>query len=60
MEYRVNVRRILREDTNVYIDADSPGEAAKKAKLEALREGAEWNCYDSEYWVDIDEDVEEI
>lgn len=36
MEYRVNVRRILREDTNVYIDADSPGEAAKKGQTRSF------------------------
>lgn len=62
MEYCVNVRRILREDTNVYVDADSPEEAMKKAKLEAssLQENFEWDCYDVEYWVDSKEDVEEL
>ena len=40
MEYCVNVRRIFREDTNVYVDANSPEEAAEKAKLEVMNREA--------------------
>ena len=62
MKYCVNVRRILREGTNIYVDADSLEEAMKKAKLEAssLPENFEWDCYDSECWVDSEEGVEEV
>lgn len=60
MLFRVNVRRILREDANVYVQAEDEKEAAEKAKLEgsANPEIYDWQTYDAEYWIDEKIDIE--
>ena len=60
MQYQVNVRRILREDATVFIEADNPKEAAEKALLEGQANSGnyDWSCYGAVYEVDAD-DVEE-
>lgn len=48
--YKVLVRRIVREDTVITVNADSPKMAADIAVDEAtILEPKEWDCYDCEY-----------
>ncbi|MBK1666446.1 hypothetical protein CKO28_00130 [Rhodovibrio sodomensis] len=50
----VNVRRVLREDAQVMIRADSRGEAEREGLeyASALCETLTWECYDADYWLD--------
>lgn len=58
--YSVTVRRITREDITVEVKAFDRAGAASKAELEAqCREQSEWEAYDCEYSVDVNE-VKEI
>ena len=55
MKYEVQIRRIVREDTLIMVDAANEAEALEKAKSEATNVPAEnWECYDCEYWNDDD------
>ncbi len=58
-KYKVTVRRIVREDTVVEVEAATPDAAREKAKDVASPYGDEWDCYDCEYWID-DGDVTEV
>ena len=61
MKYEINVRRIVREDTVVVVEAGSAKEAVEKAKLEAQdKDAKDWECYDCEYWTDDGIDVLEV
>jgi len=60
MKYSVIVRRIVREDTSIEVEADSKEAAQEKAmSLATSVEPEKWDCYDCEYWRD-DADIEEI
>ena len=53
-EYRVTVRRIVREDTVLTVQASSESEAKDKAELEATAIPQEqWDTYDCEYSSEI-------
>jgi len=53
-KYRVNVRRIVREDIDIEVEAEN--EEAAKIEAQALSTGPEknWDVYDCEYWFDDD------
>jgi len=55
MEYDVNIRRIVREDTTIRVTASSEEDALRLAKAEATNIPADkWECYDCNYWADDD------
>lgn len=55
MKFAVTVRRIVREDTVIEVEADSVESANAKADAEASSVPAEqWDCYDCKYWRDDD------
>jgi hypothetical protein len=61
-QYTINVRRILREDANVTIEAESVEEAIRNAILEASSnpESYVWDCYDNEYFTDEEDAVQDV
>lgn len=55
MKFEVVVRRIVREDTVVVVEAENEKDAIEKAKLDATSVVPEkWDCYDCEYWTDTE------
>ena len=64
--YRVNVRRVLREDLDpkyaITVSASSAQEARQKAiqEAEAGCDAYAWQTYDAEYFVDEDMDVDVV
>ena len=57
-KYAVTVRRVVREDAVVEVEAESPADAREKATLEAP-DSNDWECYDCEYHSD-DSDVKPL
>ena len=54
-KYRVTVRRIVREDTVIEVEAETPRAADWAAHVQASDVPPEkWDCYDCEYWSDED------
>lgn len=49
--FAITVRRIVREDLVVMIDAESEEQAKQQAMNQAPNE-QEWDCYDCEYFID--------
>jgi hypothetical protein len=59
-KYEVIVRRIVREDITIRLEATSIKNATDLAMDEALvRLPSEWECYDCEYFADEDDVHEE-
>lgn len=59
-KFSVNVRRIVREDTTVVVEAKNRAEAEAAAQLEATCVPLkEWEAYECEYWCDP-ADVKEV
>ena len=61
-KFTINLRRILREDANITVEANTIEEAILAARLEGSSnpENYEWDCYDSEYWVDKDDAIQGV
>lgn len=54
-KFEVVIRRIVREDTIVHVEAENEKEALRKAYLAAPNvDQKDWDVYDCEYWHDSD------
>lgn len=52
-KFRVTVRRIIREDVEIEVEADNAEAAIEAAKIDATSVPLEkWDCYDCEYHAD--------
>lgn len=49
--FAITVRRIVREDIVMMVDAQSEEEAKQQAMNQAPNE-QDWDCYDCEYFID--------
>lgn len=49
--FAITVRRIVREDIVMMIDAETENEAKQQAMTQAPNE-QDWDCYDCEYFID--------